>query len=91
MFNIGPELLILPFFAIGIAAFVVWIWTLIDAIQVPDDSMFRAGNKLIWVLVIVVGGIIGSIVYLAVGRPSDSSATPPSRAVPPPPSGWGAQ
>jgi hypothetical protein len=53
--------------------------------------MFRAGNKLIWVLVIVVGGIIGSIVYLAVGRPSDSSATPPSRAVPPPPSGWGAQ
>jgi hypothetical protein len=93
MFNIGPELLILPFLALGIAGLVVWIWTLVDAIQVPDDSMFRAGNKLIWVIVIVFGQIIGSILYLVIGRPSRSAPSRPpatSPPPPPPPSGWSA-
>src|SRR5687767_10931019 len=46
-----------------------WVWSLVDAIRVPDDSAFRAGTKTIWVVVIAVTGLIGSIVYLAMGRP----------------------
>ena len=48
---------------------VFWVWSLVDAIRVPDDSAFRAGSKVIWVIVIAVTGFIGSAVYLVVGRP----------------------
>jgi hypothetical protein len=53
-----------------LALVALWIWTLVDAIRVPDDAHYRAGTKLIWVLVIVLTGFIGSAVYLAVGRPA---------------------
>jgi hypothetical protein len=55
---------------IAIGAFVFWIWALIDAIRVPDDSLFRAGNKLLWVIVLVFLHVIGAIIYVAVGRPA---------------------
>jgi Phospholipase_D-nuclease N-terminal len=48
----------------------LWVWALVDAIRVPDDSGYRAGTKLIWVLVIALTGFIGAAVYLAVGRPA---------------------
>ncbi len=38
----------------------------------PSDDRFRNGTQLIWVLVIVFTQIIGSIIYLAVGRPEPS-------------------
>jgi hypothetical protein len=52
------------------AAFIVWIWTIVDVVRVPDDSMFKAGSKLVWVLVIVLTGVVGAIIDLVVGRPS---------------------
>jgi hypothetical protein len=48
---------------------VFWVWSLVDAIRVADDSAFRAGTKTIWVIVIAVTGLIGSIVYMVMGRP----------------------
>jgi hypothetical protein len=75
------ESLFVVFMLFFIANLVLVIWSLIDAIKVPDDSMFEAGTKLIWVLVIVFTGFIGAIIYLAVGRPSHGGRT----AVPPPP------
>lgn len=66
---------------VPVAAIVLFIYALVDAIRVPDDSMYRAGNKLIWVLVIVLVPLfIGPLVYLMVGRPL--SAPRPRR--PPP-------
>lgn len=83
-------------FILGIAAFVLWVWALVDVVKVPDDSMFKAGNKLVWVLVIVLTGVIGAIVYLVVGRPapgSRSSESPtsadPNEPPPPPPGSIG--
>lgn len=71
-----------------IANIVLVIWALIDAIGVPDDSMFKAGNKLIWVLVILLGGFVGAIVYLAAGRPSQETRaagpSAPTGLAPPP-------
>jgi len=55
---------------IGVVGLAVMIWALVDAIKVPDDSMYRAGSKLVWVLVIIFLGTIGAIIYFAVGRPS---------------------
>jgi uncharacterized membrane protein YozB (DUF420 family) len=64
-----------------VAAVVLFIYALVDAIKVPDDSMYRAGNKLIWVLVIVLVPVfIGPLVYLMVGRPLSA----PTRRRPPP-------
>ncbi len=69
MDSLGAALggIVLLLILLGFLAF--WIWSLVDAIRVPDESAFRAGSKVIWVVVIAVTGFIGSIVYLAVGRP----------------------
>jgi len=53
----------------GIIPWIVTIMALVDAIRVPDDSRYRAGTKLIWVLVILFFNCVGSIIYYAVGRP----------------------
>lgn len=77
-----------PFLFLIVGALIVWIWALVDAVKVPDDSMFRAGNKLIWVLIIVFAQVIGAIIYLAVGRPSAAervSGPPRDPNMPPPP------
>lgn len=63
------SLVVLPVALVGVVLFVLWIWTLIDVLKVPSDDRFRAGNQLVWVLVIVFTQAIGSIIYLAVGRP----------------------
>ena len=69
---------------IPIAAIVLLIYALVDAIRVPDDSMYRAGTKLIWVLVIIfVQPFIGPIIYLAIGAPQTPG--PPRAARRPPP------
>ena len=84
------EILFAGFFVFAIANIVVVIWALVDAIRVPDDSMYRAGNKLIWVLVIILAGFIGAIVYFFVGRPASgarSSTGPALGQLPPPPPG----
>jgi hypothetical protein len=70
--------------ALPILAIVMLIYTLIDAIKVPDDSMYRTGTKLIWVLVILFAQpLIGPIIYLAIGSPQTPRA--PRRMSRPPP------
>ena len=67
-----------------ILAIVLLIYALVDAIKVPDDSMYRAGNKLIWVLVILFAQpLIGPIIYLVMGSPQ--TPRPPRRPSRPPP------
>lgn len=60
----AAELLLLP--AAVLTAY--WIWMLVDAIRVPDGG-YRNGDKLIWVLVIVLTGWLGAVIYQFVGRP----------------------
>jgi hypothetical protein len=68
-----------------IIGFVLWIWALVDCLQVPDDSLYRTGNKLIWVLVIVLAHFIGAIIYLTIGRPEQGARRAPLSNLPPPP------
>lgn len=84
------ESVFLAFWLFALANIVVVVWALVDAIKVPDDSMYRAGNKLIWVLVILFAGFVGAIVYFLVGRPGGGrSATDAAwrDQLPPPPPG----
>ncbi len=56
--------------ALPIAMIGLFVYALVDALRVPDDSMYQTGNKLIWVLVIVLVPVfIGPVVYLVVGKP----------------------
>lgn len=57
------------FLLVLVGLIVLWVWSLVDAVRVADDSAFRAGSKVVWVIVIALTGLIGSVVYLVVGRP----------------------
>ena len=50
---------------LGCGSLALWIWALVDCIQrtFPGDN-----DKLIWILVIVLLGGLGAIIYLIVGR-----------------------
>jgi uncharacterized membrane protein len=51
--------------ALGVAAFVFWIWMLIDAIKSPKlDST----ERIVWVLVIVFLHALGGLIYFFAGR-----------------------
>ena len=55
---------------IVLAGFAFWVWSLVDGLKRPDAEWERAGqNKLIWILVLIFVGPIGSFIYLAVARP----------------------
>lgn len=45
-----------------------WVWMLVDAIRTPDGA-YRAGDRIIWVLVIILTGWLGAVIYQFVGRP----------------------
>lgn len=50
---------------LGILAFAVWIWALINAITNPRLS---GGEKIAWVLVIILLNFLGALIYLIAGR-----------------------
>ena len=52
------------FMLIPLAALVLTLWALIDAVK----SEFEGNMKLVWILIILFVGIIGPILYLAIGR-----------------------
>jgi hypothetical protein len=56
--------------ALGLATTVLWVWTLVDVLRRPDGQYAAAGQtKLVWLLVVLFGHIIGSILWLLVARP----------------------
>ena len=69
------------------------IWTLVDVARMPGDTSFKAGTQLVWVIVILLAGLIGAIIYLVVGRPPGGATAARQRfpvgapPPPPPPSG----
>ncbi|HEX9257390.1 MAG TPA: PLDc N-terminal domain-containing protein [Actinomycetota bacterium] len=67
-----------------IGGIALWIFALVDCIRVQDDSMYRSGTKLIWIIVIVLTQVIGAIIYLVIGRP-ELGTGPPAAGMPPPP------
>ena len=50
---------------IGIIAFILWIWMIVDAAK----RRFRNDvEKVIWIVVVVLGGWLGALVYYIVIR-----------------------
>ncbi|MCP4226106.1 MAG: hypothetical protein GY773_22445, partial [Actinomycetia bacterium] len=56
-------LFFLLFGVVALGGLAFWVWSLVDAIQRPDAEWEQAGqNKLIWILVLIFVGFIGSII-----------------------------
>ena len=51
-------------FGLGITVF--WIWTLVD---VATKEPAEEPNKIMWVLIVVLTGVIGALIYLLARRP----------------------
>lgn len=66
MFGVIELLLGLIGFAIGVLAFVFWVWMLIDCLKYESST---GNEKIIWVLVIVLLNGIGAVVYYLIRRP----------------------
>jgi hypothetical protein len=57
-------------FVVGVAMlalFAVWVAALVEVINTADG--YPAGSQLVWVLVLLLGGPIGLILYGLLGRP----------------------
>lgn len=68
------------FVVVGVALFVWWILVLIEALRTPTSQWETAGqSQLVYIVLMVLLGVIGTIAYVAVARPQlrsvGSSAT----------------
>ncbi len=60
-----------------IAAFVWWLVVLIEALKTPSSQWSAAGqNQILYVVMMVLLGIIGTILYIAIARPALRTAAP---------------
>ena len=66
MSGVGYTFLVFPivFGLIWIAAVVYWIVVIVEVSKIPD-MQFRAigSEKVVWLLIVILGGIIGSLVW----------------------------
>lgn len=72
--NVALFLLLLVALAIGLW----WLLMLVDALRVPQHVWKAAGqSQLVYVLLMVVVGVLGTIVYVAIARPQLRDAGAP--------------
>ncbi len=77
MQKIGPFLILGGCIVFYLVIFIIWI---LLAVWVYKDAKKRGENAVLWLLVVLLTGIIGLIIYLLV-RPKEKAPPPP----PPPP------
>lgn len=68
---------------LGIVAFGVWIFCIIDVITQPEHEI-RNLPKLLWLLIVILLADVGAIAWLVAGRPWNTARpAQPSRPAPP--------
>ena len=78
----APEILILLMLLVG---FVLPIWGIVDAATRPDPVWAATGqNKVLWIVLQIVLGALGAIIYFAAIRPKLVAAKAPPNYPPPP-------
>lgn len=71
-------LVLLVFFAAMVVGFIWWLVVLIEALKIPDPVWTAAGqNKIVYVALMVLLGVVGSLVYVVVARPQLRAAGAP--------------
>jgi hypothetical protein len=76
-------ILLLSFWVVSV---VLWIWGIIDVARIPDHQYRVVGTeKVMWVLIVVLIGGIGTIVWYLSKRKDVLAA---AYGIPAPPPGW---
>lgn len=57
---VGMFTIMFLFFALAVALFVFWVWTIVDCVQRKFDNN---NERLVWILLIVLLGLIPSVLY----------------------------
>lgn len=60
---------------VALAVLALWIWAIFDVIS-TEESRMRNLPKMVWLLLVVFFGAIGSIAWLLLGRPEGASFSP---------------
>lgn len=82
IFTVLVFLVVTVAICVGVAATVWWLVMLIEALRFPDAQWAAAGqNKVVQVVLMVVLGVVGTIIYALTARPD-------LRRVGPPPPGY---
>ncbi len=55
---------LLFFWLLAAAAFVFWLWVLIDILK----SEFEGANKIVWLLTVILLPLLGAVLYWFIGR-----------------------
>jgi hypothetical protein len=58
---------------LGVVAFALWVFCLVDAIGSPADRI-RNLPKAAWVVIVLLFPLVGSIAWLVAGRPENGAA-----------------
>ena len=62
--------LLIVYIVVIVAALVLFIWGLIDCLRYPDQAWDAVGQqKIVWILVIVLVGCLGPLLYFFIPRP----------------------
>ena len=70
--------LVIVFFLVGVLAFVFWLLMVVDAIKRDIE------HKPVWILVLLLTGIIGAIIYYFAVKRKSKMGTPPIMPTTPP-------
>jgi hypothetical protein len=52
------------FWLVGAAAFIFWLWVLIDIMK----SEFTGSNKIVWLVAVILLPLLGAVLYWFIGR-----------------------
>ncbi len=61
----------MPGVLLGLAVLAFWLYSLFDVITTPDEEA-RNLPKILWVLIVVLVPLVGSVFWLLLGRPTRS-------------------
>ncbi|MFF0776287.1 PLD nuclease N-terminal domain-containing protein [Nonomuraea wenchangensis] len=63
--------------AISVVTLVLWLYCLFDVITTPEP-LCRNLPKILWLVIVFLAPLVGSIVWLLAGRPERRAPAPPS-------------
>ncbi|WP_214320603.1 PLD nuclease N-terminal domain-containing protein [Nonomuraea sediminis] len=63
---------------LGLITLVLWLYALFDVITTPEEAC-RNLPKILWLFIVLLFPLVGSLVWLAGGRPQAVRSGPPSR------------
>lgn len=53
---------------VGLGLIALWVYTIVNVVRTPDHT-YRAGNQVVWLLVVILVPFVGVPLYWILGAP----------------------